>query len=257
VIFASILLPVVATQGQTAESFVYGAISDATQGKWASFAQKVEGAKWNREVDEAFRLGLRLSPASDIKTTSRKLKDYTLVTATYKIKVQGEKGTVQETVKVKNSYSWKIIPPTTRPESGLINYAAYMMVHGQKEYGNGKVESARRVALSSAKLICLSLLLYSVDNKGKLPGSDWQYKISKYIKDPEIYTPRDIAKSEWTFNSELWNKDPLDIDDNVVMVYVGSNKVLRYKFEDKGLVGFADGTAKFVTREEARKLKWR
>lgn len=256
-ILASILLPVVATQGQTAESFVYGAIRDASLNRWRSFSRKVEGARWDSAAEEALKVGLQLSAASDIKTTSKEHLNYTLVTATYKIGVQGKLGTVRETIMVKNYNGWMITPPKTKPENGLINYAAYMLVNGRKDYENEKADASRKSALSSAKLLSLSLLLYATDNRWKLPSGSWQTSISKYVKDPEIFTPTGVQKSDWSFNSNLWGKDPLDYDDDVVIVYVGSFKALTYKFDGKGLVGFMDGSARFVTRTEASKLKWK
>jgi prepilin-type processing-associated H-X9-DG protein len=82
-----------------------------------------------------------------------------------------------------------------------------------------------------------------------------------YIKNESIFKcPSDASGAvSYSFNANLAGVKLAKVSApaETVMIYEGKNGKLDFRHEGKAAVGFADGHAKLVNAEGAKKLHWR
>ena len=119
------------------------------------------------------------------------------------------------------------------------------------------------------KQLSLAVLQYVQIWDGKFPDSDkWHEQIMPYVKSTELFlcpqreTPNVV--SSYAFNKQLSNVllDKTANLDTIVTIYDAKNGELdfRHKLPDgeaAANVAFADGSIRLVSREEAKKLRWK
>lgn len=228
------------------------AISDS---KWDAFAKCVEGAKPTAAMKQILdkQIGAKNFSIAQISETT------TGSSSKVALKVSDGSKTYSDNVILKKiGAAWKIIPTqTVEPNVGPVNGLAYLMAFAtEKDFQVAKKAAQRTVALSSAKQLATSLMIFALDHDDKLPTTaNWVQKVGPYTKNRDLFTPPGYTKNAWSLNPAVSGKK-LDDKKQVVLIYLGKNKVLDFAYEGKAVVAFTDGSAKFVTKEEAKKLRW-
>jgi prepilin-type processing-associated H-X9-DG protein len=164
---------------------------------------------------------------------------------------------------------WKMVAPDpllrrSRNAIDSIDTASNLtfLVRYPKAVLAGRAMAKEVNSLSNVKQISLGLIMYAQDYDEVFIPDAARFKetILPYIKSEAVFTsPFDPAGTiSYKFNPQLVRKSMAKIAEpaNTVMVFEGEHKKLLFRYDGKAVVGFADGHAKFVTPEEAKKLRW-
>lgn len=129
-------------------------------------------------------------------------------------------------------------------------------------FANAKNAAKKTACLSNIKRLITAVLLYLMDNDDRFSMNPSRLKatLSPYTKNDNLWicplTPKSGAA--YGFNAKLLNKTSIDLEDptNTVMLYEGSKGQLDFKHAGYAAVAFADGRAKMINAEGAKKLRW-
>jgi prepilin-type processing-associated H-X9-DG protein len=160
---------------------------------------------------------------------------------------------------------WQIVPDPETPQRNyqdMVNGLAYVLTDS-KVFTQAR-ETARAVScLSNVKQICLGMIMFTQDSdeKFKLKPESYKKSIMPYIKNEAIFKcPSDSSGGvSYSFNSSLAGVSlaKLQYPADTVMIYEGKNGKLDFRHDGKAAVGFADGHAKLINAEGAKKLRWK
>jgi prepilin-type processing-associated H-X9-DG protein len=158
---------------------------------------------------------------------------------------------------------WMVVPPSAEPTTeAVLPQIAYMFAHPQKVVINANVAAKRTVCLSNVKQIVLACIMYSLDfdDKFKFRAADYRNAIKPYIKNESLFTcPLDPkGTTSYSFNANLAgvNSEKIAKPAETVLIYEGKNGKLNFRHDGKATVGFADGHAKLISKEDAKRLRW-
>lgn len=115
--------------------------------------------------------------------------------------------------------------------------------------------------IGQIKQLALAFLMRSTDYDDRLPpkADSWKKAVQPYIQDIKILTcPLDRSGTiSYSYNHNIAGKCTVELDLLTVLVYEGSKGKLNFRHGGKAAVAFVDGSARMVTPEEAKKLKWK
>lgn len=121
---------------------------------------------------------------------------------------------------------------------------------------------ARTVALQEMKEVGIAVIMYMSDHDDTLPAAkvaDAQI-VKPYLKRPELLARFNYkAGIRWRINPNI-RRLPLllaDHPERVPMVYEEVGESLGFQYNDRALVAMLDGSVRYVSREEAKKLIWK
>jgi prepilin-type processing-associated H-X9-DG protein len=112
------------------------------------------------------------------------------------------------------------------------------------------------------KQLALGVMQYSQDWDETYPPNiaTFKEKLLPYVRGEALFTaPTDEAgRQSYNFNPALANKKLAALNEvaQTVMIYLGKDKNLDFRFGGKTVVGFADGHVEAVDAERARTLRW-
>jgi prepilin-type processing-associated H-X9-DG protein len=160
---------------------------------------------------------------------------------------------------------WLIVPDVTKINQGTLgsfNTMAYMFTD-TKPFLRAR-EAARGVScLSNVKQIGLGVLMFIQDHdeRYKFKAETYKKSIMPYIKNEAVFRcPDDKSVGiSYSFNANLAGIGlaNLQYPADTVMIYEGKNGKLDFRHNGKASVGFADGHAKLINAEGAKKLRWK
>jgi prepilin-type processing-associated H-X9-DG protein len=127
-------------------------------------------------------------------------------------------------------------------------------------------EAARAVACrTNVKQLCLAVgvLAQDHDERYALRADAWKKALMPYLGKEEVFgCPQARVEGgpavSYTFNHHLQGKPSAAVrrPNLTVMVYEGSKGKLDFRHDGKAVVGYADGSVRSVTVQEAAKLRW-
>ena len=116
--------------------------------------------------------------------------------------------------------------------------------------------------LSNIKQVSIGALMYlqDYDEKFKLQPATYKFKLMPYIKAEHIFhCPSDPTKGvSYSFNPNLQGISMAKIKSpaKTVMIYEGKAGKLDFRHDGRASVGFVDGHAKLIGKQEAASLRW-
>lgn len=176
----------------------------------------------------------------------------------------------QETALVrKTGETWKIVVTDLDtlnkegyPQISATTFNVALMVRYPEAMRKARGAAQATLSLSNVKQIATGLLVYSQDYDDVLVPDATKYNdaVKPYVKNNALFTsPLDPAGTiSYKFNPQLARKAVSKIAEptNTVMVFEGEYKKPLFRYDGRAVIGFVDGHAKFVTPEEAAKLRW-
>src|SRR5207244_2572565 len=117
--------------------------------------------------------------------------------------------------------------------------------------------------ISNVKQICAGAMMLMVDNDEtfKLKAETYKQSLMPYIRNEAVFKcPADRGSgASYSFNANLagLNLAKVVAPAETVLIYEGKNGKLNFRHEGKAVVGFADGSAKLIDAENAKKLRWK
>jgi prepilin-type processing-associated H-X9-DG protein len=166
---------------------------------------------------------------------------------------------------VSSGGAWQIVPDAVKAQSAntdVVNQLAYAMTDA-KVFTRARDAARATSCLSNMKQICLAamMLAQDYDEKFKIKPDAYKKGLMPYTKNEAIFKcPADTGSgSSYAFNSNLAGVSMAKIQApaETVLIYEGKNGKLDFRHDGKASVGFADGHAKLINAEGAKKLRWK
>ena len=234
-------------------------------------ASCVKGAQINEAALDVLARQIKKDPVtftlSNVKTTLNK----TLAIVTGQVSVTPRKSEKAQTYATDVNLAslggtWQIVPDAAKAQRDtnpdVVNALAYMLTDSKVFYRAR--DTARGVScLSNMKQICLGALMLSQDSdeKFKLKAETYTKSLKPYVKNESLFEcPADTGSGiSYAFNGNLAGVSLAKIQApaQTVLIYEGKNGKLDFRHDGKATVGFADGHAKLVNAEGAKKLRWK
>lgn len=187
---------------------------------------------------------------------------------TYKATLSGVGGNPippqDETAKLlKVNGKWLIVPAVQN--DGNRSYVPSMaaLMARPEAFGQARQASKATQCLSNTKQLAVAAIILSADNDDvfKINPAKAKATLHPYVKNDKVwFCPEAPAgRPSYSFNANLSNKSATALADptKVVMIYEGANGKLEFRHQGRAAVAFADGHAKLIKPEEAKKLVWK
>lgn len=165
---------------------------------------------------------------------------------------------------VKVDQDWLLVPTGQNSLSREVLPSMAMMTTTDMGgvFANAKKAAQKTACLSNIKQLGLAVMMYLADHDDKYSMNPSKLKaaLEPYTKNDRLWncplTPK--AGPAFSMNAKLLGKNAANIADpaSTVMLYEGSKGKLDFKHAGYAGVAFADGHAKMINAEAAKKLRW-
>lgn len=171
----------------------------------------------------------------------------------------------QETVVFqKTDAGWKVVAPAATPSNAFVNMIAYSFAHPDpKPTDVQPIGAPATVVISNVKQLTLGCLMLcqDYDEVFKISAAGFKKAVIPYVKNESVFrSPLDKPGVEsLRFNPALANVSINKIKKpaQTVLIFEGEPGKPRFRYGGKAVIGYADGHAKLVTPDEAKKLLWK
>ena len=156
---------------------------------------------------------------------------------------------------------WRIVAPSVetlkaQTQLSIVGYYAWMLSHPeqflQAQMLNKSASQLKQLVLGIHQFLVKS------DEKYDFDTTNWREKIMPYVKSKELFTAPEDAEgtTSYSFNPNLAGKVIQVVRDpaRTVLLYLGKDEKLDFRFEGKATVAFADGHVEMVGPD--KKLNW-
>jgi prepilin-type processing-associated H-X9-DG protein len=179
--------------------------------------------------------------------------------------------TRQESVKlVRSDGRWKIVPAEItvgdRVPGPIVSVAASLMVSTKRidtgVQGGRDSRPTGSQSLSNVKQLAVAAVILGHDHEKKfaIPRGKTRETLSSYVNNRDVWRLASDPKGfvAYSFNEALSNVRFVELREpsRTVLIYEGSNKQLNFRHEGRAAVGFADGSARLISRSDASGLRW-
>lgn len=277
------------------EIAVFKFVQDVSTGNELSFSSDVVGARVGYYGPDEWNVLLRAMPALKafraLKMQAIRVENQTEDEATVVLSL-GEEGLIGDPDRVSfqmrrvNGGSpnqpnppkvWRIVPPSVdevlaRPldKTPLFQLAAVMALRDPRVLAAIQKQSGLNAAnlqdqgLSQLKLLGLCVLQFVQDYDLYFPFDDAarERALLPYIKNTSLFTIAGTKSEKWHFNDNLAALPMAQVKEpaRTVLFYDGSapdSEHLNFRFDDKTLIGFADGDCKALSKDELKDIIWK
>ena len=254
----------------TPESTVRLFLSAFGSGDIKQAASCVKGSQMSGPAMDALAVQVKKDPATITLTDPKTTVTGNTATVTGQVSIivgkeEKAKGKATQLNLALSDGTWQIVPDTARAERGpdqdMINTLAFMLTD-QKVFTRARDAARATSCLSNMKQLCLGVLMFAQDTDDKLQIKPAAFKkaVFPYTKNEAIFKcPSDTgAGITYSFNGNLTGvklariKSPAE----TVMIYEGKGGKLDFRHDGRAAVGFADGRAKLIDAQAAKKLRW-
>src|SRR5262249_12612651 len=127
----------------------------------------------------------------------------------------------------------------------------------------GPIKGASASCLDNMRMISQAALMFTMDHGDKfaLKAAFYKASVMPYIKNEQVFhCPSDKSGAvSYSFNANLQGVSLAKVSRpaETVTIYEGKNRTLDFRHDRKAAVGFADGHAKLISREQAKSLRWK
>ena len=256
---------VLSVEVDTPDGTINAFVSAINEGSFSKAAVHVVGGKPNTNFTQTKLIldGIKLS-VSDLKVDTKGDK----CKATYRIRMElpNRPANVQsESIDlVRVDGEWLLVPAgqTSMSNEVLPSIAMLTVTDMGGVLANAKKAAQKTACLSNIKQLGIALMMYLADHDDKFSMNSSKLKaaLNPYTKNDRLWTcpltPK--AGAAYSLNAKLLKKNHIDIEEPhfTVMLYEGSKGKLDFKHAGYAAVAFADGSAKMVNAETAKKLRW-
>lgn len=260
-----VALFLVSSPVDTPDGAISAFISAINEGSFSKAAVHVVGGKPDTNFTQTKLIldGIKLT-VSDVKLDSKGDK----CKATYSIRMELPNRPVNvqtESINlVKVDGEWLLVPvgQSSMSNDVLPSIAMLTVTDMGGVFANAKKAAQKTACLSNIKQLGIAVMMYLADHEDKFTMNPSKLKATlyPYTKNDRIWTcpltPK--ARAAYSLNAKLLKKNHFDIEEihNTVMVYEGSKGQLDFKHAGYAAVAFADGSAKMVNAETAKRLRW-
>ncbi|MGC4047760.1 MAG: hypothetical protein QM758_28535 [Armatimonas sp.] len=165
---------------------------------------------------------------------------------------------------VKAGGKWLIIAPKpdTKSEPGNLANVATVLAYPEvleRATAMNKQTDAR----SNLRQVTTAALMHAIDNDEKylLTQENYIKELTPYLKTKSVFTsPLDKPGTiSFFFNTNLTGRTDASIKDpqNTVLFFEGKPEALNFRYSGKALVGFCDGSVRFIAPAEVKSLQWK
>lgn len=208
--------------------------------------------------------GMKIS-ISDLKATTKGDRG----SATYQIRLEtpNQKPTEQQEKidLVRVDGEWLLIPASQTGGGGrevLPSFAMMTTTDLTGVFAGAKKAAQKTACLSNIKQLGIAVMIYLADHDDRfsMNASKLKTTLNPYLKNDRLWTcpltPK--AGAAYSMNARLLGKSAAQLADpaNTVMLYEGAKGKLDFKHAGFAAVAFADGHAKLINAEAAKKLRW-
>lgn len=159
----------------------------------------------------------------------------------------------------------KFLPKLAGDKAGPTGFWVVLVDNdSEKQLGQvfilAKKAAQKTAALSNGKQVGTSVFIYMADNDDNFPGSNWQKAIDPYLKNKELLNFSYEGKTySYSMNPRLFkfNATAIAHPEKTVMLFIGETNKLNFLFEGRTIIVYADGHAKVIDKEQAKKLIWK
>lgn len=270
-------------------------VQDVSIGNEFSFSSDVVGARVGYYGPDEWNVLLRAMPAlnafralkmQDIRVENQTEDEATVVLSLGEEGLVGDPDRVSFQVRQVNGGSpnqpnppkvWRIVPPSVddvlaRPldKTPLFQLAAVMALRDPRvlaaieQQGGLNQANLQDQGLSQLKQLGLGVLQFVQDYDLYFSFDDAarERAISPYTKNTSLFTIAGTKSEKWHFNDNLSALPMTQVKEpaRTVLFYDGdapSNDHLNFRFDDKTLIGFADGHCKALSKDELKDLVWK
>ncbi|HWD40525.1 MAG TPA: hypothetical protein VG944_16875 [Fimbriimonas sp.] len=261
-----LLLPVVlncVAFGQTPERTVQKFVDELNSKQLDSAVHLVMGGSMAPAITAAIVKDPHW-PTYEISSLAEKVNG-DRATVTYRLGLKNQPAAVHsETVSlIKSGSGWLIAPPSAPSDHDTLAAIAYALAHPHEAIQRGHQAAEDALCLSNVKQLDLAVIMFSndFDDKLAMTSVNWKSKISPYVRNASLFTCARDPKGtvSYSFNAKLAGKAMAGISRpaETVLVYEGKNGHLDFRHGGRAAVGFADGHAKLLSKEQAKKLSWK
>ncbi len=251
------------TPENTVKSFIQALIDSDYDG----MVSCVKGANREKELEEMFKKHGDETPTAEVSVSN--------------VKIEGDKASCSVVVKIsgknrpeesmndslhleKVGDAWQIVPLKGEPDpKHIVNMLATAVSEPKGLFLNAKRAAQKAVCLSNIKQLATAFMMVAADNDDyfKVKANAWKKAIMPYVKNEAIFTcPLDPKGTvSYSINPAIAGITQTSINDiaRTVLLYEGSKGKLNFRHGGYAAVAFADGHAKMVNAEEAKKLIWK
>lgn len=204
---------------------------------------------------------------SDVKSTVTGTSAVVTGQVTMKMGKSADAQTMATSVNlISSGGTWQIVPDPDKVKEerkpDMVNALAYVLTD-TKVFTKAR-DAARAVScLSNVKQIGLAAMMFlqDYDEVFKLKAESYKKSLMPYIKNETIFKcPSDTSGGpSYSFNANLAgiNIAKVKAPAETVLIYEGKGGQLNFRHDGKAAVGFADGHAKLMNAEGAKKMRWK
>lgn len=162
---------------------------------------------------------------------------------------------------------WQIVPPETQPiqnsgdamENQLSGvWANVSFVLAQKQPVSASIRARRSLQKLRQLGTGIAQLTTKYENRFAFAPEHWQEALSPYVRDKELFLVPDTLES-YGFNANLSDKKLFEMPEPIrtVLFYEGENQTLKFRYDGRAAVCFADGHTALLSPDEAKNLIWK
>ena len=254
----------------TPEATVRSFMTAFGRGDMKQAAACVKGVQLSGAALDALAQQIQKDPASITLSNAKTTLNGTSANVTGQVSIKSGKSDKAQTFTTEVNLAssegmWQIVPDAARArrdDSDLVNALAYALTDATV-FTKARDAARATVCLSNMKQICLGamMLAQDYDEKFKLKAEAYKKSLMPYVKREDIFKcPADSGSgASYSFNASLAGVSLARIaaPAQTVLLYEGKNGKLDFRHDGKAAVGFADGHAKLVSAEDAKKLRWK
>lgn len=160
--------------------------------------------------------------------------------------------------------NWLIVPKMKEPRgAAFIDMVASMLVSTDNPFASAKAAAKKTVCLSNIKQLATAFMILACDYDDiiKVRADSWKKAVMPYVKNDAIFhCPLDPAGIvSYSINPLMAGFSTVKVKDpaKTVLLYEGSKGKLNFVHGGFAAVAYADGHAKMVNAEQAKKLIWK
>lgn len=224
----------------------------------------IKGARRDSATEEFFDSLKSTSLRLQVKELKAKVDGVkAIVTA---LTALGEKSQTAKTFRERTELEqvdgkWLIVAYLPMSDQTPLNNMAYCSAYPSLVIQEVRDAKKKTACIGQIKQLALAFLMYTTDWDDRFPPKEnaWLKAVRPYLKDLKTLTcPLDPAGTiSYSYNHYIAGRYSTELDLKTVLVYEGSKGKLNFRHGGKAAVGFTDGSAKLVTPEEAKTLKWK
>jgi len=260
-------VPLITARSATPEATITAFVGAWNSKEVAKAAKYVVGGKPGMnfsQIEKIMPQGMKISVA-DIKVDVKGDKATATLQVTMEMPKEKAHAQTESVDLVRVDNDWLIVPSSQLGggKEILAGLALMTTIDVSETFLRAKEAAKKTVCLSNIKQLALGVMMYLTDNDDRFTMNPSKLKatLHPYVKNDTLWYCPNASKDKaaYSINANLLNKNANNIMDpaSIVMLYEGTKGQLDFRHGGYAAVAFADGHAKMINAEMAKKLSWK